>query len=89
VPDDFALDANYPNPFNPATTIRYAVPVSGPVTLRVYDLLGRSVATLIDGPQPAGQHAIRFDAAGLPSGVYVYRFNAGAYREARSMLLVK
>ena len=89
VPDDFVLSQNYPNPFNPATTIRYAVPVPGPVTLRVYDLLGRPVATLVDGPQPAGRYAVRFDAAGLPGGLYVYRLEAGTYREARSMLLVK
>ncbi len=89
LPDEVMLMGNYPNPFNPRTTIRYALPQAGTVRLVVYDMLGREVAVLADGPKPAGRHAARFDAGGLPSGTYVYRLQAQDRIIVRTMMLVK
>lgn len=89
VPAVFALYQNYPNPFNGASVIEFRIPESGPVTLRVYDLLGREVATLVDGRTPAGSHVARFDASTLASGVYVYRLTAGGSVQVRKMTLVR
>jgi hypothetical protein len=89
IPTDYALEANYPNPFNPATTIRYALPEQAQVTLVVYDAMGREVRRLVDGLQGAGVHEVTFDAASLPSGVYIYRLEAGSFQQVRSMTLVK
>ena len=89
LPTEVALWGNYPNPFNPETTIRYALPQAGNVRLAVYDLLGHEVAVLVDGLQPAGRHTVRFGASDLPSGSYVYRLQAGDKIVTRSMMLVK
>ncbi len=89
VPDAFRLEPAYPNPFARTTTIRYALPEPGPVRLEVYDVLGRRVATLVDQRQPAGTHAVRFDAAGLPSGTYLYRLQAGGRIATRTLVLVR
>ena len=89
VPQTFALYQNHPNPFNPVTTIRYAVPLHTHVVLKVYDVLGREVATLVDASQPIGHYEVRFDAAGLPTGIYLYRLEAGPFTEDQRMLLVK
>ena len=79
LPTEIALDQNYPNPFNPSTSIRFALPESETVTLRVFDTLGRPVATLLDQkPHTAGTHTVSFDGAGLASGVYLYRLEVGA-----------
>ncbi len=86
---DFALLPNFPNPFNPSTEIRYQLPVGSEVTLKVFDLLGREVRTLVAQHQRAGTHAVRFDAGNLPSGVYLCRLDAGSYRETRKILLMK
>ena len=83
------LLGNYPNPFNPETTIRYALPQGGNVRLAVYDLLGQEVAVLVDGSRPAGHHTVRFDGDDLPSGSYVYRLQVGEEVVARTMTLVK
>jgi hypothetical protein len=83
------LEGNYPNPFNPSTEIVFTVQEPAHVRLVVYDLLGRPVARLVDGPLPAGRHATRFDARALPSGAYLYRFEAGALTQTRSMVLLK
>jgi len=95
-PRMFALEQNYPNPFNPTTTIRYSIPASGHVSLRVYDLLGNEVATLVDGVRPAGTYDQVFDASSggnsrgsLASGVYFYRLVAGSFTETRRLLLLK
>lgn len=89
LPNSFALGQNYPNPFNPVTTIKYSVPQAGHVTLEVFDLLGRQVRLLVDGAINAGEHAITFDAASLPSGMYLYRLTAGEEVSTRKMLLLK
>jgi hypothetical protein len=88
-PSEFALQQNYPNPFNPATIISYSLPGDGYVTLNVYNLLGQEVATLVSGVQPAGVHSVHFDAAGIPSGVYVYHLRAGTMGESRRMIIIK
>ena len=89
LPTEVALPGNYPNPFNPETTIGYELPQRSEVYLVVYDLLGQEVAVLVNGLQPAGRHTVRFDASGLPSGSYVYRLQAGDKIVTRSMILVK
>ena len=89
LPAEVALLGNYPNPFNPETTIGYALPHAGKVRLVVYDLLGHEVAVLVDGLQPAGRHAVRFRGDHLPSGPYAYRLQAGDEVVVRTMILVK
>ena len=89
VPTEVTLGQNHPNPFNPETTIRYALPQGAEVRLAVYDLLGHEVAVLVDGSQPVGQHTVRFDGGDLPSGSYVYRLQVGEEVVARTMTLVK
>ena len=89
LPAEVMLLGNYPNPFNPETTISYALPQGSKVRLAVYDLLGHEVAVLVDGSQPAGQHTVRFDGGDLPSGSYVYRLQVGEEVVARTMTLVK
>ena len=89
LPTEAVLMGNYPNPFNPETTIRYALPQTGNVHLAVYDLLGHEVAVLVDEPKPAGHHATRFDAGDLPSGAYIYRLQAQDKIMVQIMILVK
>lgn len=92
-PSDFYLYQNYPNPFNPKTVIGYQLPVTGYVTLKVYDMLGREVVTLVNEYKVAGKHSVEFNAAsaggGLPSGVYFYRIQAGELTETKKLLLLK
>ena len=89
LPAEVTLSANYPNPFNPETTIRYALPQAGQVRLAVYDLLGHEVAILVEGSKPAGDHTVRFGAGNLSSGLYVYRLQAQDKTIVRTMMLVK
>jgi hypothetical protein len=89
VPQEFALHQNYPNPFNPTTTISYGLPENVYVTLRVYNLLGQHVATLVDGKQSAGFYEIPFNASQLSSGIYLYHLSAGNYTTVRKMNLLK
>jgi hypothetical protein len=89
LPSEVSLAQNWPNPFNPATQIAFALPASGQVRLDVYDLLGRRVAVLVDAVMPAGTHAVNFDASRLSSGVYLYRLQAGSVTITRRMTLVK
>ena len=89
LPTEVELSQNYPNPFNPQTTIDYALPQAGDVSLVVYDMLGREVDVLLDGPQAAGRHTVRFGANHLPNGTYVYRLVAGDKTITRTMVLVK
>ena len=89
LPAAFALDQNFPNPGNPSTTIGYALPRPGRVSLRVYDMLGREVAVLVDGERGAGRHAAVWEAAGTASGVYIYRLEAAGFTAARKLLILK
>ena len=89
LPTEVELAQNYPNPFNPQTTIDYALPKAGDVSLVVYDMLGREVDVLLDGPQAAGRHTVRFGANHLPNGTYVYRLVAADKTITRTMVLVK
>ena len=90
IPAHFALEQNYPNPFNPTTTIAFALPESAPVRLTIFDLNGRQVAELLNRELPAGRYEIPFDASGLASGVYLYRFTAGRkFSQVHKMMLIK
>jgi hypothetical protein len=88
-PNNFSLSQNYPNPFNPSTKIKYAVSSPQYATLKVYDVLGNEVATLLDEYKPAGKFEVEFDASGLPSGVYFYRIQSGNFIDTKKMLLLK
>jgi hypothetical protein len=89
LPESFSLSQNYPNPFNPSTTISFSLPAASDVSLKVFNVLGQEVKTLIDGPMNAGKHSVQFDAANLASGIYFYRINAGSFMDTRKMLLTK
>jgi hypothetical protein len=89
VPKKFSLSQNYPNPFNPATVIRYGLPEKSHVHVEVFNLLGESVALLVDTEQDAGFHELRFDALNLASGVYVYRMRAGDFVETKKLVVLK
>jgi hypothetical protein len=89
VPLSYALGQNYPNPFNPATQIEYTIPKQSFVSIKVYNLLGQDVATLVNSVKQAGVHDVTFNASELPSGIYYYRMNAGNYSDVRKMILVK
>ncbi len=88
-PKRFAVSQNYPNPFNPATSIRYELAAKGHVTLKVYDILGRQVASLVDAVQSPGQHDVVFDGSRLASGVYFYRITTGTFVQTMKMVLMK
>jgi hypothetical protein len=88
-PESFALMQNYPNPFNPTTVITFQLPVVSNVTLKIYDMLGREVQTLINGRQEAGLHSVTFNARNLASGVYLYRLQAGSNCETKKFVLLK
>ena len=90
LPAKYNLTQNYPNPFNPSTKINYSLPVEGNVTLKIYDILGREVRTLINNEmKSAGQYTINFDASTLPSGVYLYRLQSGDFVQVKKMMLIK
>lgn len=89
LPKSFSLEQNYPNPFNPQTTISYTLEVPAFVTLKVYNVLGREVATLISENVAAGRHNVRFDAVALNSGTYFYRINAGSFTATKQMILLR
>jgi hypothetical protein len=89
VPTDYSLDQNFPNPFNPTTTITYSLPQSGIVTLNVYDITGKFVTTLVDGVKGVGTHTVQFEGSSLSSGMYVYTLQTDGFRQTRQMMLVK
>ncbi len=88
-PRQFALYPNYPNPFNPVTHIRFEVPQTGVVSLKVYTILGQEVATFVNDTREAGTHAVRFDGSSLPSGVYIAQLRTGSFIAARKLLLMR
>jgi hypothetical protein len=89
IPSNFKLLQNYPNPFNPSTTIGYQVPINSFVVLKVFDILGREVQSLVNERQSAGNHYVRFSAANLPTGVYFYRLQAGTFTETKKLTVLK
>ncbi len=89
LPTGFELEQNYPNPFNPETTVRYSLPQAGVVELKLYDITGREVMSLVNEWQSAGTHSVKVDGRSLASGVYVYTLTAGSYRESKKMALIK
>lgn len=89
IPTHFFLEENYPNPFNPNTTIKYQVPTRSHVSLKVFDVLGREVTTLVDGIEEPGYKSVNFDANNLVSGVYFYRFQAGVFIETKKLVLLR
>ncbi len=88
-PQSFSLSQNYPNPFNPATTINYSLQEAGAVTISIYNVMGQKVATLVDEQKSAGQHAVRWEATGVSSGMYYYRLEANGQTITRKMTLIK
>jgi hypothetical protein len=88
-PEEYSLSQNFPNPFNPSTSIGYAVTNREYVRLAVYDVGGRLVQTLVDGVKEPGEYLVRFTADNLPSGVYMYRLQSGSFSETRKMILTK
>jgi hypothetical protein len=86
---EFNLHQNFPNPFNPATTITYSLPKATHVRLKIYNLLGREVATLVDQQMPAGAHQVAWNAQGVASGVYFYKISAGNYSKSHKMILLQ
>jgi len=89
LPNEYNLMQNYPNPFNPTTTINYSLQMSSVTTLKVYDVLGREVKTLVNERQTAGLHSVTFNAENFPSGVYFYKLSAGKFVETRKLVLIK
>jgi M6 family metalloprotease-like protein len=89
IPTDTELLDNYPNPFNPSTIIKFAIKDVGLVSLKVYDILGSEVATLVNETKEAGYHSVEFNAANLPSGVYIYTLQVNGYTDSKKMLLMK
>ena len=88
-PTEFSLAQNYPNPFNPKTIISYQIPELSFITLKIYDVLGNEIETLVNEEKPAGEYEVKFNGANLPSGIYFYRIIAGSYVETKKMVLLK
>jgi hypothetical protein len=85
----YTLSQNYPNPFNQTTIINYSVPVTSNISIKVYDILGNEVATLVNGKKPGGNYQIKFDGSGLASGIYLYRLQVDNFRVTRKLILLK
>ncbi|MCA9734113.1 T9SS type A sorting domain-containing protein [candidate division KSB1 bacterium] len=88
-PTQFGLSQNYPNPFNPTTKIDYSLADKGRVSLKVFDLLGREIITLVEGTRPAGEHTVTFEAGELASGIYIYQLRSGQFVESKKFLIIK
>jgi hypothetical protein len=88
-PLTYALEQNYPNPFNPATIIKYQLPQAGHALIKLYDVLGREVKTLLDGEKEAGYYSITVDASQLASGVYFYQLRSGSFVQTKKLLLLR
>lgn len=88
-PKEFALNQNYPNPFNPTTNIQYDIPNDVLVSIKVYDMLGREVAELVNEVKNAGRYIVGFNGSNLSSGIYYYKIKAGSFEQTRRMVLIK
>jgi hypothetical protein len=88
-PMSFKLHQNYPNPFNPASEIRFEIPVGTHATVKIFDVLGKDVTTLVDGYLPAGMHTVRWDAKDTPSGVYFYRLSTREFVQTRKLMVLR
>ncbi|MEB2295533.1 MAG: T9SS type A sorting domain-containing protein, partial [Ignavibacteria bacterium] len=89
LPESYSLEQNYPNPFNPNTVISYQLPVNGFVTLKVYDILGSEVTTLVNEEKTAGRYEINYNASSLASGVYLYKLQVNDFINVKKMILLK
>jgi hypothetical protein len=89
IPSAFSLSQNYPNPFNPTTKIKYSVPQSSNVVIKVFDILGNEIESLVDEEKSLGTYELTWYAEQLPSGIYFYRIQAGSFVETKKMLLMK
>jgi len=89
MPKDYSISQNYPNPFNPSTIIKYQIAEKTNVSIKVYDMLGKEVATLVNEVVNAGEQTVKFDASNLSTGVYVYRIQAGSFSATKKMIFVK
>ena len=89
IPGDFSLSQNYPNPFNPSTSITYSLPRSSHVVLKVYNILGKEVITLVNEEKPAGNYKVVFNGSNLTSGVYFYKVQAGSFVSTKKFVLLK
>jgi len=89
IPEKYSLSQNYPNPFNPSTKINYDLPVDGKVSIRLFDISGKEVATIVNELKTAGYHTVQFNAANLPSGAYFYIINAGSFSDTKKLVLLK
>jgi len=86
---EYKLHINYPNPFNPETSIKYEIPYTSKVTVKIFDITGKEVETLVDRQLEAGSYEVKWNASDYPSGVYFYKLTAGDYTETRKMILLK
>jgi hypothetical protein len=89
LPKEFVLGQNYPNPFNPTTTINFQIPEKKHVSIKIYNIQGTLVTTLVDGEMEAGYHSTMWDASGYASGVYFYRIDSGSFNATKRLLLLK
>jgi flagellar hook assembly protein FlgD len=94
IPTDFKVEQNYPNPFNPSTTIKYALPMEALVTVRIYNMLGQEIKTLVNNNKPAGSYSVMWNGDDnfgnkVSSGAYIYTVKAGEYFTNKKMLLIK
>jgi hypothetical protein len=88
-PDEYSLSQNFPNPFNPTTVIKFSIINNEHVLLKIYNSIGEEVSELVNETLPAGSYAVDFKAAGLPSGIYLYKVSAGSFTQTRKMILLK
>lgn len=89
IPIDYSLSQNFPNPFNPETSIRYSIPEQSHVTIKVFDILGREVTTLVDGEKNVGNYEVKFNSKKISSGIYFYRIQAGDFLSTKKMIVLK
>ncbi len=89
IPNDYLLYQNYPNPFNPTTTIKYSVPQSSNVVIKVFDVLGKEITTLVNEEKSVGTYELNWYAGNLPSGIYFYRIQTGDFIDTKKMILLK